>query len=121
MPIAISPGAISQEIHRRRADEVGDEHGCRPVVDLSRRAELLDDAVVHHRDLVGHRHRFHLVVRDIDGRGMDAAVQFAQFMDHQIAELGVERAERLVHQEAFRPPHDRAAERDALAIAAGKA
>ena len=115
------PAVEAQKIHRRRADEVGDEHGCRAVVDFARRAELLDDAVVHHRDLVGHRHRFHLVVRDVDGGGVDAVVQLAQLMDHQVAELGVERAERLVHQEAFRPPHDGAAERHALAVAAGKA
>ncbi len=47
-------------------------------------------------------------------------MQLAQFMHHQIAEFGVERAERLVHEEAFWPPHDGAAERDALAVAAGQ-
>ena len=52
---------------------------------------------------------------------MDAVVQLAQFVHHQVAEFGVERAERLVHQEAFRPPHDGAAERHALAVAAGQA
>ena len=40
---------------------------------------------------------------------------------HQVAELGIERAERLVHQEGHRPAHDGAAERDALAVAAGEA
>ncbi len=40
---------------------------------------------------------------------------------HQPAEFGVERAERLVHEEGHRLAHDRAAERDALAVAAGKA
>ena len=73
----------------------------RPVVDLLRRAELLDDAVVHDRDLVGHRHRLELVVGDVDRGRVDAVVQLAQLVAHQVAELGVERAERLVHQEAF--------------------
>ena len=113
-------GAEVEEVHRRRADEVGDEHRRRPVVDLLRRAELLDHAVVHHRDLVGHRHRLELVVGDVDGGRVDAVVQLAQFAHHEIAELGVERAERLVHQEGHRPAHDGAAERDALAVAAGK-
>ncbi len=36
-------------------------------------------------------------------------------------EFGVEGAERLVHQKAERPAHDGAAERHALAVAAGKA
>ena len=69
-----------QEVHRRRADEVGDEHRGRPVIDFLRRAELLDDAMVHDGDLVGHRHGFHLVMRDIDGGGADAVVQLAQLV-----------------------------------------
>ena len=94
----------------------------RPVVDLAAGvADLLDDAVVHHGDLVGHRHRLELVVGDVDRGRADPVVQRAQLADHQLAELGVERAERLVHQEALRPAHDGAAERDALAVAAGEA
>ena len=41
-------------------------------------------------------------------------------MDHQVAELSVERAKRLVHQKALRPAHDGAAERHALPVAAGQ-
>ena len=37
-----------------------------------------------------------------------------------LAKLGIERAERLVHQKSLRPAHDGAAERDALPVAAGK-
>ena len=40
---------------------------------------------------------------------------------HQVAELGVERAERLVHEKHLWAAHDGAAERDALAVAAGEA
>ena len=47
--------------------------------------------------------------------------KLAQLAHHQVAEFRVERAERLVHQEHFRPADDGAAERDALAVAAGKA
>ena len=119
--LARRPARNGQEVHRRRADEVGDEHRRRPVVDLLRRGELLDHAAVHHRDLVGHRHRLELVVGDVDGGRLDAVVQLAQLAHHQVAELGVERAERLVHQERLRPAHDGAAERDALAVAAGEA
>ena len=42
--------------------------GGRLAVDLERRADLLDHAVVHHHDAVGHRERLLLVVRDHDGR-----------------------------------------------------
>jgi hypothetical protein len=47
-------------------------------------------------------------------------VQLAELANHEVTEFGVERAERLVHQEDFRPPHDGAAERDTLAVAAGE-
>ena len=90
------------------------------VVDLLRRAELLDHALVHDRDLVGHRHRFELIVGDVDRGRLDAVVQLAQLADHEVAELGIERAERLVHEEGHRPADDGAAERDALAVAAGE-
>ena len=46
------------------ADEVGDETRFGLLVDLARRADLDELAVVHHRDAVGHRHRLFLVVRD---------------------------------------------------------
>ena len=52
---------------------------------------------------------------------LQPVVQRAQLAAHQMAELGVERAERLVHQEGLRLAHDGAAERDALAVAAGEA
>ncbi len=113
--------AKAEEVHRRRADEVGDEQRRRPVVDLARRAELLDHALVHHGDPVGHRHRLELVVGDVDRGGAEAVVQVAQLAAHEVAELGVERAERLVHQEGLRPAHDGAAERHALAVARGEA
>src|SRR6185312_15869833 len=42
-PIARSQAALeAQEVHRGRADEVSHEHGCRPLIDLLRRADLLD-------------------------------------------------------------------------------
>ncbi len=58
-----------QKIHRRRADEAGDETCRRVVVQLVRRANLLDHAVAHHDDAVGERHRLDLVVRHVDRGG----------------------------------------------------
>ena len=99
----------------------GDEHAARPVVDLERRAGLQHLALVHHRDHVGHRHGLDLVVGDVDRGGADAVVQPAQLLAHQLAERGIERAQRLVHQERLGPAHDGAAQRHALAVAAGEA
>ena len=120
-PIARSQARLEvQEVHRRRADEVGDEHAGRPIVDFLRRADLLDPARVHDRDAIGHRHRLVLIVRDIDGGRRDAIMQIAQLAAHQLAELGIERTERLVHEERLRPPDHRAPKRDALPVAAGQ-
>src|SRR5665811_700332 len=63
---AVSADAALDHVHSRRADEAGDEQIVRLVVEFERRAALLDPAVMHHDDFVGHRHRFDLVVGDID-------------------------------------------------------
>ena len=85
--------------HRRRADEVGDEHVGRPVVDLRRRGELLQEAAAHDGDPRRHGHRLELVVRDVDHRLADRAVQLDQLGAHVGAQLGVEVGQRLVEQE----------------------
>src|SRR2546430_6975802 len=57
---AATEDAAIQKI--RRSDEVGDELAARPLVDFARRADLLDMALVHHRDRVRQRERLALVV-----------------------------------------------------------
>ena len=106
------------EAHRRTADEVGDEHGAGPVVDLLRGPDLLDDAVVHDDDAVRHGHRLDLVVRHVQGRRVQAVVESAELAAHELAHLRVQGAERLVHQERLRLAHDGAPERHPLAVAA---
>ena len=104
----------------RRADEAGDEDGARSVVELQRRADLLDAAPVQHHDLVGHGHRFDLVVGDVDHRRIELLVQRLEFDPHLDAQLGVEVRQRLVEQEDLRVAHDGAADGDALPLAAGE-
>src|SRR5207244_2418312 len=67
--------AGGREAHRRRADEAGHEAVRGPLVDLLGRADLLEPALVHHRDPVAHRHRLDLVVGDVDGRGADLLLE----------------------------------------------
>src|SRR5256885_6789679 len=43
--------------HVDLADEIRDEGACRIAVDLLRSADLLDPALIHHDDHVGHRQR----------------------------------------------------------------
>ena len=108
------------QIHRRRADEGGDEGGRGLLVDVERVADLLDLAAVHHHQNIGERHRLELVVGDVDRGGVEPALQFADLDPHRDAQLGVEVRQRFVEQEHLRLPHDGAAHRDALALAAGE-
>ena len=72
-----------EEVHRRAADEAGDEEIDRLVVDRVRRIELLDDAVAHDRDPVGQRHGLDLVVCHVDHRVLEALMQ-ALDLDAQV-------------------------------------
>ena len=56
------------EVHRRRADERGDEEVRRPRVERLRRVDLLDAAVAHDGDALAERHRLDLVVGHVDRR-----------------------------------------------------
>ena len=106
------------DVHRRRADEARGEDGGGPLVELGRRAVLLDAAVAHQHDVVGHGHGLDLVVGDVEHGDAEAALQRADLAPHLDAQLRVEIGERLVHQADRRLGDDRAAERDALLLAA---
>ena len=74
----------------------------------------------HHRHAVGEIDRLLHVVGDEDhglGRALPDAEQLGL---HQAARLGVERAERLVHQQDLRVDGERARDRGALLHAAGE-
>ena len=90
----------------------------RALVQLARRARLLDPPGVHHDDLLGDLHRLLLVVRDEDRRHVDLVVQPAQPFAQLAAHLRVQRAERLVQQQHFRLDRQRARERHPLQLAA---
>ena len=88
------------------------------VVDLARRADLLDPALVHHRDPVGDLHRLLLVVGDEHGGHALLVVEPAQPAAQLGADVRVERAERLVEQQHARLDRQRAGQRHPLALAA---
>ncbi len=93
---------------------------CGRFVELGRRGHLLDAAVVEHGDAVAHRERLALVVGDVDEGDADPALDRLQLDLHLLAELQVERAQRLVQQQHARPVDQGAGERHALALAAGE-
>ena len=95
-----------------------DEQRCRFVVELAAGADLLDAPAVEHGDAVGQHQRLLLVVRDIDEGGAELAVDALDLELQPFAQLLVERAERLVHQQQRRVEDDGARQRDALLLAA---
>src|SRR3954471_17974283 len=117
---AVDAHMTLQEVHGWRADEAGDELVVGLVVELERRTHLLDNAVMHDDDLVGHGHGLDLIVGDIDGRGLQPLVQLLDLGAHRNAQLGVEVRQGLVEQEHLRIAYDGAAHGDALALAAGE-
>ena len=102
------------------ADEVRDERVDRLVINIDRRAYLLNVSVVHYDYGVAHGEGFLLVVGDVDEGKLQSLLYLAQFGLHLLAELEVERAERLVQQQDFRVVYKRPCYRDALLLAAGK-
>ena len=104
----------------RGADETCDERTRRMFVELARRRDLLDQAAVHDGDAVAHGERLFLVVRDVHERRLRARLDLLELELHLLAQLEVERAERLVEQERGRLVDERARERDALLLAAGE-
>ena len=80
--------------------------------------ELLDVAVEHDRDAVAHGHRLFLVVGDEDEGDAELALEQLELDLHLLAQLAVERAERLVEEQHAGPVDERPGERDALLLAA---
>ncbi len=108
----------AREAHRRAPDEAGHEHVRGALVELARRADLLEPAAVHHRDAIAHCHRLDLVVRDVDGGGADLLLQALDLAARLHAQLRVEVGQRLVHEEDARIAYERPAQRHPLLLAA---
>ena len=113
-------GMDREEIHRRRADEAGDEAAGRTGIDFLRRTDLFDDTGIEHHHAVSQGHRLDLVVRDIKAGGFQALVQQFKLNAHLDAQLGVEVGEWFVKEKHRRFAHDGAAHGHPLALAAGE-
>ncbi len=100
------------------AEEVHHERRRRALEDLLRTALLLDLPVVHDHDAFGELERLFLIVRDEDAGQVNLVVQPAQPAPQLLADLGVERAERLVEQQHPRLDGERPRQRDALPLPA---
>jgi hypothetical protein len=98
--------------------ERGREPGGRVLVERLRVAQLLVPAGVHDGDPVGHRHRHLLVVGHVDERDPDLLLDALELDLHLLAQLEIERAQRLVEEEDGGPVDERARQGDALRLPA---
>ena len=85
-----------------------------------RAGALLDEAVAHDGDAVGHGEGLELVVGHDHRRLVETGQHLLDLPAHLLAQLDVEAGERLIEQEAAGIAHDRAADGDALAFAFGQ-
>ena len=102
------------------SDEICDKGVDRLVVDVSRAADLLDNAVVHDNHAVAHSERLFLVVGDVDKGDAGTLLNTLQLDLHILAQLEVEGAERLIEQQHTRLAHQRTCDGDTLLLTAGK-
>ena len=102
------------------ADEVGHEGVLRLVVDVLRGTDLLDLALTHDDDLVGHGERLLLVVGDIDEGDAHLALDLLKLHLHTLAQLQVKGAQRLIEEENLRLVYERTCDGDTLLLTAGQ-
>ena len=101
------------------ADEGGDELGFRVVVQVVHGAQLLDLALVHQGNPVGHHEGLLLVMGDKDKGDAELGLQVLQFDLHVLAQFGIESGKGLVQQENLGTAHQGAREGDPLPLPAG--
>ena len=120
-----APAAATRRPPRRRrdqvgvADELGHEARGRTPVDVGARAGLFDGAGAHHDNAVGHAHGLFLVVRDKDEGDAQPGLQVLELKLHALAQLQVQRRQRLVQQQQLGPVDDGARQRHALLLSSG--
>ena len=87
------------DVHAGRADEIADE-GMRGLLEqFGRRAALHHAAVMHDHHRVGEGQRLGLVMRHIDHRQIELAVQRLQFGAKLPLQFGIDHRQRLVEQD----------------------
>lgn len=104
--------------HINRSHKAHHERSGRLVVDLSRRTDLLDAALVHHHDPVSHLHGLLLVVGNDHGSDMHLVMEIPQPGTQFLAHLGIEGTEGFIEQQHAGLDREGPGEGDALALAA---
>ena len=102
------------------ANEVGYESIVRSLVDLLRTANLDNPAAAHDGDPVRHGQCLFLIMRHVDEGDADRLLQSLQLALHLLAQLEIERAQRLVEQQHGRVIDQGPGQRDPLLLATGQ-
>ena len=111
--------AAGQQVHRRAADELGDEFVDGPLVQFQRRADLRDAASGQNHDPVGQGHRLGLVMGDVDHRAVGhRGFQLRDLDPRGHPQRRVKVRERFVEQIDLGVAHDGPADGDPLALPA---
>ena len=108
------------EVHGRGADEACDEGVGGRTVHFVRGADLLEQAVLEHRDAVAHGQSFGLIVGHVDGGDAQVTLECGDLGTGLYTELGVQVGQRFVHEEHLGFADDCAAHGDALTLATGE-
>ena len=90
------------------------------VIDIGGGADLLDLSLIHDDDGVAHGEGLLLIMGDIDKGDTHLLLDLLEFDLHVLAELEVQRAQRLVQKKDLRPVHDGPGDGHPLLLAAGE-
>ena len=102
------------------ADKIGYEGIFRLVVYLLRRAHLLDVALVHYDNRIGHGEGLFLIMGDINKCDSQLIFQPDQFVLHVLAQLEIQGSQRLVQKQDLRFVDDGAGYGDTLLLPAAQ-
>ncbi len=115
-----SSNAACDKVHRRGADETCNKEIGGIVIKIERLPDLFHIAIAQNDNLVGHRHRLHLIVGDVDHGRVEPLVQFGQLDTHLHPQLGVEVGEGFVKEEDLGFAHNRPSDGHTLSLPSGK-
>ena len=112
------PHPPRHQIDRRCPHRAGDKAVAGVAVYVLRRADLHQLAPVQNADAVAHRHGFNLIVSHEKKSLAQTDLQILQLRPQSLAQLGIQRRQRLIHQEHLRRAHDGPPDRHPLHFAA---
>ena len=108
------------EIHRRRADKVGNIFIFRKIINLGGAAQLHDLAIAHDRNAVRECHGFDLIMRHIDHGIFQLLVKTLNFDPQIHAQLRIKIGQRFIKQKYINIADQGAADRNTLALTTRK-